>query len=240
MTRALLISTSTTFGTGYLDHAEAEIGRLLEGLDRILFVPWALADCDAYAAKARERFGRWGVELTSIHDLVRGGSERDDAHAAVNDFPALFIGGGNTFRLLTEMYRHDMIDAVPRRVAEGLRYMGTSARSNMACPTIRTTNDMPIVQPPSFEALGLIPFQINPHYLDADPTSKHMGETRETRLREFHEENDVPVVGLREGAMLDVRGETVTLLGESGARLFRRGVEPVELADGTRVDELLA
>lgn len=240
MTRALLISTSTTFGTGYLDHAEAEIGRLLAGLDRILFVPWALADRDAYAAKARERFAAWGIELTSIHEAVRPGSERQDAQAAVAEAPALFIGGGNTFRLLTEMYRHDLIDFVPRRVAEGLRYMGTSAGSNMACPTIRTTNDMPIVQPPSFDALGLIPFQINPHYLDADPASKHMGETRETRLREFHEENDMSVVGLREGAMLDIDGAAITLLGETGARLFRRGLDPQELAAGTRVDEVLA
>jgi dipeptidase E len=118
-------------------------------------------------------------------------------------------------------------------------YAGASAGANLACPTIKTTNDMPIVQPPSFDALGLVPFQINPHYLDPDPGSTHMGETRETRIREFHEENATPVVGLREGAMLRVEDGGVWLKGVAGARVFRRGQDPVEAQPGSRLDELM-
>lgn len=232
MTRALLISTSKTFGTGYLDHAEDEIRRVLDGVDRVLFVPWALHDHDAYATTARERFARWGVVLTSIHEV-------EDPVAAVNETPALFIGGGNTFRLLAALRAAGLVEPIRARVAAGMIYMGTSAGSNMACPTIKTTNDMPIVEPPTFEALGLIAIQINPHYLDAEPDSRHMGETRETRLREFHEENATPVLGLREGAMLDVDGEAMTLRGANGARLFLRGEEARELEAGARVDALV-
>jgi len=122
----------------------------------------------------------------------------------------------------------------------GLPYSGASAGSNLACPTIKTTNDMPIVQPPSLDALGLVSFQINPHYIDSDPSSRHMGETRETRIREFHEENATPVVGLREGALLRVRGTSVELRGRAGARIFRRGLEPIEVTPPYLLDDLLA
>ena len=225
MRRLLLVSTSTTFGTGYLDHCAEAMRETLGGAARVLFVPWALADRDGYATKARERFAAMGFGLDSIH-------EANDPVDAVEDAEAIFVGGGNTFRLLLCAEEAGVLGPIRHRVARGMPYLGTSAGSNLACPTIRTTNDMPIVQPASFEALGLVPFQINPHYLDPDPGSRHMGETRETRIREFLEENDLAVVGLREGSMLRIEGERTTLQGASGARLFRRGAEPEELGAG--------
>lgn len=235
MTRLLLISNSTSHGGGYLDHCEAQLRAFLGEpgrLGRGLFVPYALADRDGYAAKARERFARLGYELASVH-------EAEDGVHAVETADAVFIGGGNTFRLLDTLHSEGLIEPLRRRVRDGMPYIGTSAGSNVACPTIRTTNDMPIIEPPSFEALGLVPFQINPHYLDPDPASTHQGETRAERIGEFLEENDQIVVGLREGAMLRVEGESVELLGTTGARLFRRGAEPVEHAPGERLDFLL-
>lgn len=233
MPHLLLISTSTTHGTGYLDHCAQEIQALLGAAGRrVLFVPYALHDRDGYAAKAAERFQSMGYGLDAIHLEA-------DPVAAVEAAEAIFIGGGNTFRLLDTLYRQRLIEPIRRRVAAGMPYMGTSAGSNVACITIKTTNDMPIVYPPSFDALGLVPFNINPHYLDPSPDSTHMGETRETRIREFHEENDSPVVGLREGAMLRVEDGAVELRGAVGARLFRRGKEPAEFSPRARLDFLL-
>ena len=145
---------------------------------------------------------------------------------------ALFIGGGNTFRLLKTLQERKLLGPIRERVRGGLTYAGSSAGSVITCPTIRTTNDMPIVECSSLDALGLIPFQLNCHYLDPDPNSTHKGETREDRLREFHEENETPVVGLREGCALQVEDDAVTLLGEKTARLFRRGAETIEVAPG--------
>jgi dipeptidase E len=230
--RLLLISTSTVFGTRYLEHAFDELRDTLAGVRRVLFIPHALKDRDAYAAKAREAFGELGFELDSLH-------EAGDPRRAVDAAEAAFCGGGNTFRLLKSLYELEVLPAIRQRALAGMPYAGASAGSNLACPTIRTTNDMPIVQPPSFAALGLVPFQINPHYLDPLPGSTHMGETRETRLREFHEENEIPVAGLREGAMVRVEGDSMQLRGLAGARLFRRGQEPVELQPGTELAEYL-
>jgi dipeptidase E len=233
MRHLLLVSTSTVHGTGYLDHCADEMKALLgDGTERVLFVPYALFDRGGYAAKARERFAAMGYGLDSVHDA-------DDPAAAVRAAQALFVGGGNTFRLVRDLYAHGLLEPIRERVAAGMPYMGTSAGSNVACPTLKTTNDMPIVQPPSFEALGLVPFQINPHFLDADPGSTHMGETRETRLAEFHEENDTAVIGLREGAMLRVDGDAMQLRGVRGAKLFQRGHPPAELAVGADLSGLL-
>jgi len=230
--RLLLISNSTLHGSGYLDHAEPEIRDFLGDLKHVLFVPFALFDRDKYAATAQARFAKMGYELTSIHTAP-------NPVQAVKETDAMFIGGGNTFRLLKTLYEFDLLDVIRERVNAGMPYIGSSAGSNMACPTIRTTNDMPIVQPPSFNALGLVSFQINPHYLDPDPNSKHMGETREERINQFLEENDTPVVGLREGAMLRIENGETILRGSTGARIFRRGFEPVEILPGAKLDQYI-
>jgi dipeptidase E len=231
--RLLLISNSVLHGSGYLDHAEDEIRGFLGKPLRLLFVPYALFDRDAYAGQARRRLEKMGYGLDSLH-------ESQDTREAVLRAQALFIGGGNTFRLLRALQELSLLEPIRRRVEEGMPYIGSSAGSVVACPTIRTTNDLPIVEPAGLEALGLIPFQINAHYLDADPASTHMGETREVRLRQFHEENPEPVVGLREGTMLRVEGSSVVLRGVRPARIFRRGEEPLEVPPGTALEELLA
>lgn len=230
--RLLLISTSMVFGTRYLEHAFQELQDVLTGVRRVLFIPYALKDRDAYAVKARAAFGEIGFALDSLHDAA-------DPRRSVEEAEAIFCGGGNTFRLLDTLYRLELMEPIRRRALAGMPYTGASAGSNLACPTIRTTNDMPIVEPPTLEALGLVPFQINPHYLDPAPASTHMGETRETRLREFHEENVTPVVGLREGAMVRVEGSSIELRGRAGARIFRRGEEPVEVVPVAALDALV-
>lgn len=221
--RALLISNSTMHGGGYLEHCAQEIRDFLgPEKKKVLFVPYALADHDAYAAKAQQAFAPLGHEIVSVHTR-----EHHRAAALVAD--AVFIGGGNTFRLLASLYHYDLLAPIARRVFDGMPYVGSSAGTNVAALTIRTTNDMPIVQPPSFTALQLVPFQINPHYLDPDPASRHMGETREERIRQFHEEHDVPVLGMREGCVMRVEGTRAELRGTTNARLFRRGQTPEEL-----------
>jgi dipeptidase E len=231
--RLVLISTSTVFGTRYLEHAFAELRDALGGVSSVLFIPHALQDRGGYAAKARAAFEEMGYGLDSLHEAF-------DPRRAIERAEAIFCGGGNTFRLLSALQEMGVLPLIRRRVAEGLVYSGASAGSNLACPTIRTTNDMPIVQPPSFDALDLVSFQINPHYVDPVPGSMHMGETREARLREFHEENEAPVVGLREGAILRVAGESVLLKGVAGARIFRRGQDPVEVAPVAEIAALVA
>jgi len=229
--RVLLISNSTLYGSGYLDHAEGEIRNFLGNVGEVLFIPFALYDRDAYASTARDRFQKMGYGLKSIHTAA-------DAPQAVNDAEAIFVGGGNTFRLLKALYDSGVMQMIQRRVAEGMPYIGSSAGANVAGPTIKTTKDMPIVQPPSFDALGLVPFQISPHFLDPDQNSTHMGETQEERILQFLEENDTPVAGLREGAMVRVENGSHILKGSSGARIFRRGLDPVETKPGEKLDHL--
>jgi len=229
----LLISSSVVYGRGYLDHAEGEIRHFLGDIESVLFVPFALYDCDAYAAKARGRFRIMGYNLESAHQVP-------DARRALHAAQAIFIGGGNTFRLLKALYEFDLLLAIRHKVEDGTPFVGSSAGSIVAGPSIKTTKDMPIVEPPSFEALGLVGFQISPHYLDPDPASTHMGETQEERILQFLEENDAPVVGLREGTMLRVENESVLLKGSVAARIFRRGHPPVEAAPGSRLDELVS
>ena len=232
MKRVLLVSNSTLFGSGYLDHAESEIRDFLGAVRRIAFLPFAAYERGKYTAQARARFERMNCELMSLHDVSKPRREVESADA-------IFVGGGNTFRLLKGLYDFDLLEPIRRVVAEGTPYIGSSAGSIVAGPSLRTTKDMPVVEPPSFTALGLVAFQISPHYLDPDPLSKHMGETQEERILQFLEENEAPVAGLREGAMLRVEGERVTLRGSAGARLFRRGEQPVEVLPGAEVSELL-
>jgi dipeptidase E len=188
---------------------------------RVLFVPFAsvMGSEDDYLATVRKHFGPLGYDVESIH-------RASDPREAVSQADAIAVGGGNTFHLLRGLYRAGVIEFIRERAKAGMPYVGWSAGSNVACPTIRTTNDMPIVEPPTLNALGLIPFQINPHYTDAR-IEGHMGETRDERLIEFVEVNpSVPVIGLREGTMLRTEGDEITLLGEKPARIFRKGDVP--------------
>lgn len=231
--RLLLISNSTLYGGGYLDHAEKEIRNFLGGVRRVLFIPFAQRNQDAYAALARQRLAAMGYEMDSAH-------EASDPKQAVNAAEAVFVGGGNTFRLLKGHYDFELLPPIRRRVAEGMPYLGSSAGSIVACPTLKTTKDMPVVEPPSFDALGLVAFQISPHYLDPDPSSTHMGETQEERINQYLEENHAPVVGLREGSMLRIEHESITLKGITTARIFRRGHAPLEVEPGSNLAELLS
>jgi dipeptidase E len=216
----LLLSSSNVYGYGYLDHAEPFIREFLGSGKCVGFIPFAAHDHAAYTRLVRERLGRMDLDVV------------DDLDAC----DAIFTGGGNTFRLLKTLYERNLLGRIRERVRGGVPYIGSSAGTNIAGPTIKTTNDMPIVWPPSLDALGLVSFQINPHYLDPDPTSTHRGETREERIREFHEENDTPVVGLREGALLRVDDGAVRLIGTAAARIFRRGEEPFEIESGSPLE----
>jgi dipeptidase E len=223
----LLLSNSTSHSRGYLDHAMPHVLEWLGPVRRLLFVPFALHDHASYTARVRERFASEGVEVKGLAPDDPG------ARDAVEAAEAVFVGGGNTFRLLARLQTSDVLDLLGRRARAGMPYLGASAGTNLACPTIRTTNDMPIVEPPGgLQALGLVSFQINPHYVDADPGSSHMGESRETRIREYLEENPGPVVGLREGSWLRVHGHSALLEGPHPARVFRRGREPEEVGPG--------
>lgn len=230
--RLLLISNSTLHGRGYLDHVEKEILDFVGGRITVLFIPYAVHDRRAYTTKAQERFREMGLSLTSIHDV-------SNMPRAVDEAEVIFVGGGNTFRLLTGLHDHDLLGPIRLRVAAGLPYIGSSAGSIVACPTLKTTKDMPVVQPPSFEALGLVPFQISPHYLDPDPSSTHMGETQEERIMQFLEENEETVVGLREGSFLLVQEGAVVLKGPNSARMFRRGENAVEVPSGSNLRPVL-
>src|SRR6202171_3889641 len=230
--KILLISNSTVHGQGYHDHVEQEIRNFLGRAKTVLFFPFALHDRDGYAAKAKSRFEAMGYALESVHKI-------DNHKAAIENAEAFFIGGGNTFRLLKALQDVDLIQPLCDKVRKATPYIGSSAGSNVAGPTIKTTKDMPIVQPRSFDALGLVPFQISPHFLDPDPDSKHMGETQEERILQFLEENDAPVIGMREGAWLLVEGNSVLLKGANGARIFRRGQPPVEVSPNSQISELV-
>ncbi len=233
MRRLLLLSNSTNHGERYLAHAADEILRLLAGCRRVLFVPFALHDRAAYTAKFRARLEELGKGVDQLAADATGQRQIETAEA-------VFVGGGNTFRLLKTLQEAELLAPLRARALSGMPYLGASAGINLAGPTIRTTNDMPIVEPRGFDALGLVPFQINPHYLDPEPDSTHMGETREERIAEFHEENATPVVGLRERAWIRIEGASGHLGGDRGARLFRRGAPAEELPPGAALDALLA
>ena len=173
------------------------------------------------------------LAFAKINKKVIGIHEFEDAVLAVKKAEGIFTGGGSTFVLVSQLYKNNVMEVLSETIKNGTPYLGTSAGSNICGLTMQTSNDMPIVYPPSFKTLGLIPFNLNPHYLDPDTTSTHMGETRETRIKEFHAYNSVPVLGLREGSWLDVKGDTITLKGNLTARLFRQNQTPEELESET-------
>jgi dipeptidase E len=233
MTDLLLLSSTSVHGYAPFEHVMDALAEIVDGARALHFAPFAIADRASYAARVQELLAPLGVPVIGLHDVA-------DPRAAVEEAEVLFVGGGNSFRLLAALWQFELVEPIRRRVQAGeLRFVGSSAGTNMACPSLRTTNDMPIVQPPTFEALGLVPFQINPHYLDPDPDSTHRGETREQRIVEFLEENDIAVLGLREGAWLRQRGRSLRLKGIVGGRLFRRGDEPRELRPGADLSWLL-
>ena len=232
--RLLLISNSTNAGEEYLKYPIGDIADFLGCVDRVLFIPYAAVSFsyDEYAEKVQRRFDEIGIGVRSIHleaDPVR----------AVMEAEAVVVGGGNTFALIKKMQEQGLLEPLRDRLAEGMPYVGWSAGSNVACPTIRTTNDMPIVEPESFRAIGAVGFQINPHYLDANPEG-HAGETREQRIEEFIAANrEVYVAGLREGCMLRVEGDGMQLKGPRPLRIFRYGEAPREVQPGDDLSFLM-
>jgi dipeptidase E len=228
MRNIIIASTSTLHGGDYLDYILPELKLHFKDCKTILFIPYARSggiSHDEYTAKVALAFAKIDLAVKGIHEF-------EDPALAIQDAQGIFTGGGNTFLLVSQLYKNNIMTVLSETVKNGTPYLGTSAGSNICGLTMQTTNDMPIIYPPSFQTLGLIPFNLNPHYLDADKQSTHMGETRETRIQEFHAFNSVPVLGLREGSWLDVKGEKITLRGNLSARLFRQNQIPEELESG--------
>jgi dipeptidase E len=223
--KLLLISNSTMLGQPYLDYPKEEIKKFLgEKPVECLFIPYAAVtfSFDLYESKVADRFAEIGHSVKSIHHF-------SDPLKAINEAETIVVGGGNTWQLVRMMHERKLFPAMRKKVLNGTPFVGWSAGSNVACPTLRTTNDMPIVDPLNFETLNLVPFQINPHYLDANPEN-HAGETREQRIEEFIEINpEIYVLGLREGSMLLVEDKHISLIGEKTARIFKKGSQPKEL-----------
>lgn len=225
MKSIIIASTSTIHGSGYLEYLLDELKLLFKSTDEILFIPYARPggiSYDAYTQIASKAFNSIGKSIKGIHQFK---NPKD----AVANAKGIFVGGGNTFVLANQLYKNAVLVSIKTAVNQGTPYLGTSAGSNICGLTLNTTNDMPIVYPPSFKTLGLVPFNINPHYLDPIAGSTHMGETRETRIKEFHAFNTQPVIGLREGSWIGIKDNTLTLKGELKARIFEHGKAPYEL-----------
>ena len=235
MTNCLLASTSTLYGGSYLDYLFDALSELFQNTDEVLFIPYARPSGishDDYTQIAQDAFLRLGKRVVGIHSIK-------NPITAIQNAKGIFTGGGNSFVLVNELYKLQLIPFLSKLILSGIPYLGTSAGSNIAGPNIMTTNDMPIVYPPSYEALGILPFNINPHYLDPDPTLKHKGETRQTRIKEFHEFNLTPVVGLREGSWIRKHKHEVTLKGGNlSARIFEKNKESYELPVGSSLNFL--
>lgn len=236
MKNICLASTSTVHGKPYLSYLASEMKELFSGVSEIVFVPYAQPggmSYDDYTTKAQEGFDALNITVKGIHTF-------ENPIDAIKNAKGIFVGGGNTFLLVDTLYKNNIIETLKEVVNNGTPYLGTSAGSNIAGPNMKNTNDMPIVYPPSFETMGLIPFNINAHYLDPIKGSTHMGETRETRIAEFHahSSNDISVLGIREGSWIRVVGEKVSLGGELSARLFRPNEKPIELAIGSDLSGL--
>ncbi len=234
MKQLLIASTSTLHSGTYLDYLLDALKIHFKSIDEIIFIPYARPggiSHDDYTKKAAEAFSKINIRVKGLHEFKNPAE-------AIKNAKGLFTGGGNTFVLVNALYKFNLIDPIKNAVKNGVPYLGTSAGSNICGLTMCTTNDMPIVYPPSFKTLSFVPFNINPHYLDPDPTSKHMGETRETRIQEFHKFNTQPVIGLREGSWLEVKGQSILLKGELNARVFEYENESYEIETGTFLNEL--
>lgn len=234
MPNLLIASTSTVYGSGYLEYLYEPLFQFFKGIQEILFIPYARPggiSFDDYTEVAQRGFDKSGKTILGIHTFK-------DPQNALQNAKAVFVGGGNTFLLVKTLYDLNLMEALQNTIQKGAPYLGTSAGSNLLGLTMQTTNDMPIVYPPSFKTLGAIPFNINPHYLDPDQNSKHKGETRETRIREFHSLNEIPVIGLREGSWLLAEGDEIVLKGSLSARLFQKDKEPIELLPGTDLSKI--
>ncbi|WP_334058103.1 dipeptidase PepE [Polaribacter sp. P097] len=228
MKKMIIASTSTIYGGSYLEYLLPTLKSLFSDVKTILFIPYARPSgisYDAYTNIAKEAFQKIGIEIEGIHGYK-------NPIEAIQNAEGIFTGGGNTFELVNQLYKNDILETLKKVLENGTPYLGTSAGSNICGVNMKNTNDMPIVYPPSFKTLGCIPFNINAHYLDPIEGTKHMGETRETRIKEFHVFNETAVLGLREGSWLEVIGETITLKGNYTARLFEKDKKPVELGIG--------
>lgn len=234
MKNMIVASTSTLHGSGYLEYLFDDLAMLFKDASEILFIPYArpsgISHAD-YTQKVTEAFSKTNKQVKGIHTF-------ENPSEAIKNAEAIFVGGGNTFVLLYQLYKNNLITVLKDTVKKGIPYLGTSAGSNICGLTIKTTNDMPIVYPPSFNAISLVPFDINPHYLDPDSNSKHMGETRETRIQEFHHFNTQPVIGLREGSWLYVKDNSIILKGDLTARIFEQNKTPYEVVSGTELNTL--
>ena len=225
MKKLIIASTSTIHGSGYLEYLLPTLTEHFKNCSEIIFIPFARPSGithDEYTFIVKKAFAKININIKGIHEF-------EDYTEALKNAQGVFTGGGNTFLLVSQLYKYKVMLSLKETVNNGIPYLGTSAGSNICGLTMNTTNDMPIIYPPSFSTLGYVPFNINPHYLDPDPTSTHKGETRETRIKEFHKFNTVPVVGLREGSWLHVNGNTITLEGKLNARVFEYNKVPYEV-----------
>ena len=232
MKKLIIASTSTVYGSSYLEYLLPTLKDLFVDVKTILFIPYARPggiSFDAYTRIAKKAFSKINIDVKGIH-------EYKDAKDAVKNAKGIFTGGGNTFELVNQIYKNDILSTLKNGIESGTPYLGTSAGSNICGVTMMNTNDMPIVYPPSFNTLDIIPYNINSHYLDPIEGSKHMGETRETRIKEYHIFNGTPVLGLREGSWLNLKNNKIILQGKYTARLFRQNQKPIELESGVEVN----
>ncbi len=234
MQNIIIASTSTIHGGSYLDYLIEELKELYKNTSSIVFVPYARPNGishDNYTDKVRHVFSKIDIDVKGLHEFP-------NPIEAITEAPGIFTGGGNTFVLVNQLYKNKLIKPIKDSVDKGTPYLGTSAGSNICGLTMNTTNDMPVVYPESFKTLGLVPFNINPHYLDPESNSKHMGETREMRIAEFHTFNTQPVIGIREGSWLKVNNNTIILKGKLNARIFEHGKLPYEIEPKTDLSQL--
>ena len=235
MKKLFIASTSTVHGKGYLEYILPQLSDFFKGVQELLFIPYARPSGithDEYTAVAKKGFAKINIQIKGIHEFT-------NPIDAVNSAKGIFIGGGNTFLLLKQLYAYKLISSIKNVVENGVPYFGTSAGSVITGVTMQNTNDMPIVYPPSFDSYGFIKFNLNCHYLDPDTNSTHMGETRETRINEYHVQNETPVLGLREGSWVQVEGKKVILKGALDARLFQPNKPAVELPPETDFSYLM-